>query len=50
MLTEAAAALAEPEVARRASLSGGRAAARRIAAEAGDRDDGTQQTLDAFDG
>jgi len=47
---EAAARLADPEVARRASLSGGRGAARAIAAKhGGDADDGgTQRRLDAF--
>jgi deoxyribodipyrimidine photo-lyase len=48
---EAAARLADPDVARRASLSGGREAARSIAAAhgSGDGDQSAQQTLDAFD-
>ena len=50
--TEAAARLADPEVARRASLSGGQTAAQAIAAAHGpdedDADTGTQQRLDAF--
>ena len=47
----AAARLAEPEVARRASLSGGRAAAARIATKHGTDDEtGSQRTLDSFTG